>query len=94
MYGERLWANQDHSDISVKGSLRRFGFNPKTPVQMACEYYYIDMDTADHASVSSNRYIVAASQHPDFGEQDFLVTDPRGYAVIPKLVLTNEVPGI
>ena len=60
---------------------------------MACEYYYTEFDAAEYASVLSNRYTIASSLHPDYGEQDVLVIDPRGYAVIPKMILSNEVPG-
>ena len=60
---------------------------------MACEYLDTEYVAAEPSNILSTRFFIADS-FGDFGEEDFMVTDPRGSSIIIESILANNVPGI
>ncbi|XP_033123952.1 polyamine oxidase 1-like isoform X2 [Anneissia japonica] len=82
---EELWEIGD-TDMSIRSALRTVGWLPKTPLEHAIEWSYIDYEIADIPEVSSLKY--HSTEIGEFikrvGDEEklLLVKDPRGFKYI------------
>ncbi|KAG6547291.1 hypothetical protein Mapa_011228 [Marchantia paleacea] len=69
-------------DISQQTGQRFFGFYPKSPIEMALDWWYYDFTTAEPPRASSLKNTVPLPTEEIFGPEHYFVADPRGYATV------------
>ena len=70
----------DGPDITLRTGLQLGGWQPDTPAEQILEYFAYDFDNAEKADITSFlNYLVIENRSSTFEEEDYFITDSRGY---------------
>ncbi|XP_002986594.2 polyamine oxidase [Selaginella moellendorffii] len=69
-------------DMSVLSAQKLHGVFPKTPVEMVLDYYNYDYEFAEPPSVTSLKNTQPNPTFHNFGDDNYLVADQRGYSYL------------
>ncbi|KAI9140236.1 amine oxidase [Paraphysoderma sedebokerense] len=82
---------QNRQDISLRAALEMNGWYPKTPVDKVLEYYLNDYFMAEAPEMTSFSDATSSYTHKDFRNEDYFVTDRRGYQYIPQMLMREAM---
>ncbi|KAJ3350401.1 hypothetical protein GGF32_004854 [Allomyces javanicus] len=77
-------------DISVRTALQLAGWRNKSPLHDLYEYFEIDYEYASDASINSGFNTADGDTFEEYGEDNYFVTDQRGYKLIAEKLLEES----
>ncbi|KAI9140243.1 hypothetical protein BKA69DRAFT_1029651 [Paraphysoderma sedebokerense] len=81
----------NRQDISLRAALEMNGWYPKTPVDKVLEYFANDFLMAETPEMTSFSDAATSYTHKDFKDEDYFVTDQRGYQYIPEMLMEEAL---
>ena len=81
----------DKADTSFRQILLQYGWNPKTPLERALDFFETEWDIAQYNDGCSTRFWYEHGQGGDFNPFDYILKDPQGYSYITQSFMDDFI---